>query len=88
MGSFLYILRSIPSDKFYIGSSDDPRRRLEYHNTVEKGFTARYRPWEIAFQQVFPTKEAARIAERTVKSWKSRKMILKLIEGEFKVIPR
>ena len=88
MGYSLYILRSLSSDKFYIGSSDDPVRRLGFHNTLEKGFTSRYRPWEIAFTQEFSTKEEATRAERKAKSWKSRKMISRLIAGEIQVIPR
>ncbi|MCH7517073.1 MAG: GIY-YIG nuclease family protein, partial [Bacteroidetes bacterium] len=43
----LYILRSIKVYKYYVGISKNPRRRLEYHNTIEKGFTSRYRPWKI-----------------------------------------
>ena len=82
----LYILSSQSADKYYIGSSKDPIRRLHYHNTIEKGFTSRYRPWRIVFVLKFPSKEAAQAAERKVKSWKSREMIDRLIRGEIKLI--
>ena len=78
----LYILQSQVNQKFYIGSSEHPQRRLLYHNSIEKGFTARYRPWELVFVKVFPSKYLAQKAERTVKSWKSRLMIERLIHGE------
>ena len=79
----LYILQSQVNQKFYAGSSEDPRRRLGYHNTIEKGFTARYRPWKLVFVKEFPSKSLAQEAERKVKSWKSRLMIERLIKGEF-----
>ncbi len=85
MGYFLYILKSLKIEKFYIGISQNPQRRLEYHNTIEKGFTSRYRPWKIVFSQEFSSKKKAAAAERKVKSWKSREMIQKVIRGEIKL---
>ena len=83
----LYILKSISSEKYYTGVSENVDRRLLFHNTIEKGFTARYRPWMIVFKEEFDTKQEAREAEKKVKSWKSRKMIEKLISKEI-LIPR
>lgn len=82
MEYFLYILKSKVMDKFYTGISQNPNRRLEYHNSFEKGFTARYRPWEIVFTQTFDSKVDAAKAEKKIKSWKSKKMILRVIDGE------
>ncbi|MEW6508697.1 MAG: GIY-YIG nuclease family protein, partial [Bacteroidota bacterium] len=42
MNWFLYILKSKLNEKHYIGISQNPVRRLEYHNSIEKGFTSRY----------------------------------------------
>jgi len=81
---FLYILKSKSVDKFYVGISQNHERRLGYHNSFEKGFTSRYRPWEIVFTQKFISKEETLAAERKVKSWKSKKMIKNLIDGEIK----
>jgi len=78
---FVYILKSKTSGKYYVGSSANPERRLNFHNTIEKGFTSRYRPWELVFKAEFPDKRTAQSAERKIKSWKSRVMIEKLIDG-------
>ncbi len=78
----LYILKSIEVYKYYVGVSKNPQRRLEYHNTIEKGFTSRYRPWEIVFTRGFKTKVETMAAEKKVKGWKSRIMIEKLNNGE------
>lgn len=79
---YFYILKSTTADKFYIGSSANPQRRLFFHNNVETGFTARYRPWELVYTQEFPSKDEAMAAERKLKSWKSKPMILRVINGE------
>ena len=82
MAHYIYILKSKTADKYYIGSSENPERRLEFHNTIEKGFTARDRPWEIVFTQEFTSKTDTMKVERKIKSWKSRKMIERVINRE------
>ena len=57
MSYYLYILNSSVADKFYIGISQDPFQRLSFHNSTEKGFTSRYRPWNIVFIQRFESKK-------------------------------
>ncbi|MDH4071194.1 MAG: GIY-YIG nuclease family protein, partial [Ignavibacteria bacterium] len=79
---FLYILRSESSDRYYVGVSGNPERRLTFHNTVERGFTSRYRAWKIVSVRGFGTKKEAIAAEQMVKRWKSRRMIERLIDGE------
>ncbi|MBA4310885.1 MAG: excinuclease ABC subunit C [Chlorobiaceae bacterium] len=81
MKHYIYILKSLSADKFYIGYSQNPAKRLLFHNTIDKGFTARFRPWEIIFTQEFSTKQEALFAERKIKNWKSKEMINLLIEG-------
>jgi len=85
MPYFLYILQSQINNKFYVGSSEDPKCRLSYHNSIEKGFTARYRPWKLIFTKEFPSKSLAQNTERKIKSWKSRLMIERLIKGEISI---
>ncbi|MCW9705769.1 GIY-YIG nuclease family protein [Fodinibius salsisoli] len=82
MKHFLYILRSEVKETYYIGVSDDPERRLAYHNGESKGYTRRHRPWKIVYSQPFTTEEQALAAEEKVKSWKSKKMIRLLVEGK------
>lgn len=85
MQYFLYILQSKSCGKYYVGISQNPETRLEYHNTVEKGFTSRYRPWEIVYRKEFEHKSLAISAERKLKSWKSKKMIERLINREIMI---
>jgi putative endonuclease len=82
MNYYLYILKSQSAEKYYTGISQNPERRLEYHNTIEKGFTSRYRPWKIVFIKEYKSKREAMLAEKKIKLWKSRKMTEKLLDGE------
>ncbi len=85
MNYYLYILCSELKEIYYYGSSDDPLRRLDYHNHEQKGFTQRFRPWKIVFIQGFKTRKQAETAEKLVKGWKSKKMSRLLIEGKIKL---
>ena len=79
---FLYILRSEKLEKYYIGISQNPELRLQYHNTIEKGFTSRYRPWKLVFKQEFESRNVAQQKENMIKKWKSKEMIRKVISKE------
>ena len=85
MEFYLYILQSQTKETFYVGISEDPERRLIYHNSESKGFTQRNRPWIIAYKSRFKSRIEAENAEKKVKSWKSKKMIRLLIEGEINI---
>jgi putative endonuclease len=88
MGHFVYILQSEENDRYYVGRSKNPERRLEHHNTTSTGFTSRYRPWELVFTQEFPTKDDAVTAEQLIKGWKSRKMTRYVIAGKIQLEER
>ncbi len=85
MNYYLYILQSEITDTYYVGSSEDPDSRLLYHNAESKGYTKRNRPWRITYTSRFETRVEAAKAERKVKSWKSKKMIKLLIDGEINI---
>ena len=85
MKYYLYIIKSQVVDKYYTGISQNPQRRLEYHNTLEKGFTSRYRPWKIVFVRECKSKKQAMLFEKKIKSWKSKKMIEKILSGDIEL---
>ena len=85
MSYYLYILKSEVKDTYYIGSSDDPLRRLSYHNSEHKGHTQRYRPWVLVYMVEFETKSEAKAAERKAKEWKSKKMVRRLINKQIDI---
>ena len=77
----VYILFSITRDKYYIGfSGDDLAERIRKHNSNHKGFTGGIGDWKLKHSEIFLLKQDAMQREKQIKSWKSRKMIEKLIE--------
>ena len=80
---YIYILYSESADRYYVGQTNDPARRLIEHNTVEEiKFTTNYRPWTmvVAFEVSESRGEAIKV-ERFIKRQKSRTFIKKLIES-------
>ncbi|PKA84241.1 putative endonuclease [Ulvibacter sp. MAR_2010_11] len=79
---FVYILYSKSLDRFYVGHTmDNPTERLRRHLSNHKGFTARVKDWEIVYTENCKNKGEAYLRERTIKAWKSKRMILQLIKN-------
>ena len=82
---YIYILYSTVSDKFYVGYSTDPQRRLIEHNTKPfNTYTSKHRPWMLkaCFECSKDEKETMRI-ERFIKKQKSRKLLEMLCDNTF-----
>jgi len=82
---YIYILYSSSIDRFYIGYSADPWKRLEQHltNTADK-YTGKANDWKLkaVFEAAKIKGEALKI-ERFIKKQKSRNLILQLCDQEF-----
>jgi putative endonuclease len=76
---YTYILYSKSLDKFYVGHTKDLNERIARHNRGGNKYTSKGQPWEITYSESFETKELAYKIERQIKGWKSKKMIIKLI---------
>ena len=78
--SYTYILFSRTLDRFYIGSTrDEVSQRLHKHLSEHDGFTSKAKDWEVVYTEEFIDYRAALARERTIKSWKSRRLIERLI---------
>lgn len=82
---YIYILFSSKYDKYYVGYSSDPWRRVDEHNTKPfNTFTSKYRPWALA--AIFSCGEVDADAiqlEKFIKKQKSRKLLKMLIDPKF-----
>lgn len=75
---YVYILQSITfPDKFYIGYTDDLKRRLAQHNNEHVGYTNKYRPWKIKNYFALDDKQKAKDFEKYLKSQCGREFIKK-----------
>jgi len=84
--AWVYILQSDVNSRFYIGSTNDLERRLIEHKEGRSGYTKFLRPFKIVFSQEFETLIEARKIEFKLKSFKSRKILERIIlEGVIKI---
>ena len=81
---YCYLLYSEKLNKYYIGSTNDLKGRLQRHNTSNHGFTSKGKPWELKYSESFPTKQKALQREAQLKKMKSRKVLEELIGGSGK----
>ncbi|MCH7675296.1 GIY-YIG nuclease family protein [candidate division KSB1 bacterium] len=79
----LYIIHSDRLNSYYVGISQNVNSRIESHNSSAKGWTRRGRPWQIAFTKEFENRQEAHKWEQWIKAQKSKKLIEKIITGQF-----
>ena len=82
---FVYILYSNEYNKYYVGYSSNPLRRLEEHNKgVFNTFTSKYRPWiQVAIFDCGEKKNDAIHLERFMKKQKNTRFFINLINNDF-----
>ncbi len=78
---FLYILRSLSTQKYYTGTAEDVSQRVGEHNRGQTLSTRNRGPWKLVYQKQFETVAEARRRERQIKSWKSHRSIDELIRS-------
>jgi putative endonuclease len=61
----VYVLYSIKFNEIYIGFTSDLNNRFLSHNELAtKGHTIKYRPWTIAYTEIFENKTEAMKREK------------------------
>lgn len=80
---WVYIIRSMKNNQYYIGCSDNVLRRLDEHNLGLSKYTRGRGPWELVYKEEFKSLKDSRKREKQIKSWKKRIAIEKLIDGAF-----
>ncbi len=79
----VYILVNRDIDKYYIGITSNIGKRVFEHNKPKhKTKFTRKQPgiWELVYREEYMGKKEATKRERQIKSWKSKKMIDKMVE--------
>jgi putative endonuclease len=77
---YVYILQSLKSKHYYIGSTNDRERRLKEHNTGINKSTKNKGPWIIIYTEEFITRIKARRREIEIKSYKGGNAFKKIIQ--------
>ena len=78
----VYALHSPSYGKIYIGYSSNLNARLISHNFfATKGYTVKYRPWELVYCETAESKKQAMDREKELKSAKGREFIWDIIKN-------
>ena len=76
----VYVLYSTNFNKIYIGYTSNLSQRLQSHNELAtKGWTIKYRPWNVIYTENFDSKSLAMVREKQLKSFTGREFIRQLI---------
>jgi putative endonuclease len=82
----VYILYSKVHNKIYIGFTSDLVSRFKSHNKLgKKGWTIKYRPWEVIYCDFFDGKIQAQAREKQLKGAKCRESMRAKINTEYTV---
>ena len=69
---YIYILFSLKTNKYYVGSTDDLQGRLKHHNAGSTPSTKSGAPdWEIRYTETVPDRTAALMHELEIKKKKA-----------------
>ncbi|HEY9170567.1 MAG TPA: GIY-YIG nuclease family protein [Lutibacter sp.] len=74
-----FVLYSKNYNKIYIGFTSNLISRFLSHNQFGNGFTAKYRPWEVIYMEVFFTKKESMLREKELKSFRGREFIRNIV---------
>ena len=78
----VYVLYSKDYNKIYIGFTSDLKQRLLSHNELgKKGWTIKFRPWQLVYQEIFHEKSDALKREKELKTASGRNFIWSFIKA-------
>ena len=76
----VYVLYSKSYNKIYIGFTSNLEERIKSHNELStKGWTIRFRPWDIIHTEIFDNKADAMRREKQLKTAQGREWVWQLI---------
>jgi len=82
MKYYVYILKSQKNERFYIGSTSDIDKRIEFHNSSRTRYTKRYQPWVLIYIEEYGSRGEAVRREKELKKVKNAKRIIEELLGK------
>jgi putative endonuclease len=79
---YVYILKSLSTLKYYVGSTNDLKKRFNDHKSGYVKSTRNLRPLELVFFKKFDTLKQARQVEYKLKKFKSKEILQRIIRDE------
>lgn len=75
----VYILQSEKDGGYYVGCSNDHKRRLKEHNNGHNESIKNRKPWKVVREEVFENQQSAYAREKQIKSYKGGNAFKKLL---------
>jgi putative endonuclease len=78
---YVYVLYSVEYKKIYIGFTSDLEKRIASHNhPLNKGYTAKFKPWVLIYSETYDSKKLAMLREKQLKTARGRNFIKNFIQ--------
>lgn len=77
---YLYILNNPVTDRYYIGSTTNLKKRIQQHISGKTRTTKVLKTYHLVYVEEYKTELEARNREKKLKSYKSKKYLKWLIE--------
>lgn len=65
--AYVYLLKSLQTDRFYLGWTTDLKRRLSEHNSGKSYYTRTRGPWKLVGYEMYTNTNDAKRRERALK---------------------
>ena len=65
---YVYLLHSNQLNQYYVGQTDDLRRRLSEHKTGLSGHTSKTSDWTLVYYEAYTSRKLAMARERRLKA--------------------
>ena len=78
---YIYILRS--KNRFYTGSTNNLKRRVDEHNKGQNIATKPYVPWELVFYEAYLERFDAMRREKYLKTTQGRQTLRRMLRNYF-----
>jgi len=78
-----YVLQNKSNKNFYVGYTNDLRKRLKKHNQGLNKSTKPYRPWELIYYEACLNKQDAKRRENYLKTTQGQRLLKRRLKEYF-----
>ena len=64
---YMYVLKSLKVEQFYIGSTKDLKQRFKEHNSGSSIYTKKFLPWKLIYYEAYTSYKLAFRREKALK---------------------
>jgi len=78
---YIYIIKSVLNNRYYIGCTSNIERRILEHNNGYNISTKKDKPWKVVYCEEFNDQQKAYSREKKIKSYKGGNAFKKLLNS-------